>query len=87
MDACEPRVRRRGLFMHVETPELDHMEHESVEGLPARPASRKPTHAIRISLAHSREHATDTHEIAPKIRRSIRSASATDSHLLARTSR
>ena len=62
MVAAEPRVRRRGMFFHVETPELDHVEHEAPEGVSirlrvARPkverrqivavSSRKATHAVR----------------------------------------
>jgi hypothetical protein len=86
MDAGEPRVRRRGMFTHVETPERDHMEHESVEGMPARVAQRKSTHAIRTTT-HNPLPAGDSGEIAPKIRRSIRSATETGSHRLSRMSR
>ena len=31
MVADEPRVRRRGMFFHVETPELDQVEHEAAK--------------------------------------------------------
>ena len=66
MDEAGPRVRRRGFFFHVETPELDHAEQESAEGVrvrlrAARPraersivsSARKPTHAIRTSALSS----------------------------------
>ena len=88
MVAAEPRVRRRGMFFHVETPELDHIEHEAPEGVSirlrvARPrverrqavavSSRKATHAIRSSsLSSSSE---------------FRLASGTGSHRQARMSR
>jgi hypothetical protein len=68
MVAAEPRVRRRGMFFHVETPELDQVEHEAPEGVSirlrvARPkverrqivsvSSRKATHAVRSSSLSS----------------------------------
>ena len=65
MVAAEPRVRRRGMFLHVETPEPDQVEHESAEGVSIRlragrpkveqrrqilsVSSRKATHAVRSS--------------------------------------
>jgi hypothetical protein len=84
MDIAEPRVRRRGFFFHVETPEADHVEHEAAEGIPIRlNSTRKPTHAIRTtSLSHGRED-------SPKGRSAgaIRSAIGTGSHRQARMSR
>ena len=68
MVAAEPRLRRRGMFFHVETPELDHVEHEAPEGVSirlrvSRPrverrqivavSSRKATHAVRSSSMSS----------------------------------
>ena len=68
MVAAEPHVRRRGMFFHVETPELDHVEHEAAEGVSirlrvARPkverrqivsvSSRKATHAVRSTSLSS----------------------------------
>jgi hypothetical protein len=88
MDAAEPRVRRRGMFFHAETPELDHVEHEAPEGVSirlrvSRPrverrqivavSSRKATHAVRTSsLSNSSE---------------FRLATGTGSHRQARMSR
>ena len=46
MDVCEPRVRRRGMFFQVETPELDTIETESAEGIPARIARPKPRQTV-----------------------------------------
>ena len=88
MVAAEPRVRRRGMFFHVETPELDHVEHEAPEGVSirlgaSRPrierrqivavSSRKATHAVRTSSLSSSS--------------DFRSASGTGSHRQARMSR
>ena len=84
MDVPEPRVRRRGLFFHVETPELDHVEHEAAEGIPIRLGStRKPTHAIRTtSLSQSPEVSEKGRATPP-----VRSASAIDTRRQARMSR
>ena len=51
MNACESHVRRRGMFFHVETPELDDVEVESAEGMPARIARRKSPPTARASSA------------------------------------
>ena len=88
MVAGEPHARHRGMFFHVETPELDHVEHEAPEGVSirlrvARPkverrqivavSSRKATHAVRSSsLSNSSE---------------FRLANETGSHRQARMSR
>jgi hypothetical protein len=89
MVAGEPRVRHRGMFFHVETPELDQVEHEAPEGVSirlrvSRPSierrqiiavsSRKPTHAVRTSSLD--DSSSD-----------FRSANATGSHRQARMSR
>ena len=89
MDASEPRVRRRGSFVHVETPELDNVEQESAEGVSVRlrtsrpraerhaltsVSSRKPTHAVRTVSLDSTHH-------------ELRLATGTDSHRQARMSR
>ena len=75
MDIAERRVRRRGSFVHVETPELDQVEQESTEGVStrlrvARPrleravvSSRKPTHAIRTTSIDSSSDLKLTSEI------------------------
>src|SRR5580704_3767834 len=88
MDIPEPRVRRRGMFVHAETPELDYVEQESTEGVSTRlrvsrpraeraiVASRKPTHAVRPTSPSSTSSAAD-----------VRFASETGSHRQARMSR
>jgi hypothetical protein len=89
MVADGPRVRRRGMFLHVETPELDQVEHESAEGVSirlraSRPkveqrrqivsvSSRKATHAVRSSSMSSSSE--------------FRLATGTGSHRQARMSR
>jgi hypothetical protein len=98
MGIAEPHVRRRGFFFHVETPELDHIEQDSSEGVSvrlrvARPraerrqalgSSRKPTHAVRTtSLSSSSSEADEGGR--PII--TLRLASATGSHRQARMSR
>jgi hypothetical protein len=42
MVAAEPRVRRRGFFLHSETGEPDTGEHEAAEGFPIRPRTNRP---------------------------------------------
>jgi len=80
MDEGEPRVRRRGLFFHVETPELDSVEHDTAEGISIRPVpNRKPTPAIGTTSP------SDCEEPVQKRRRAsgrgaFRSASATGTH-------
>ena len=88
MDVPEPRVRRRGMFVHAETPELDHVEQESTEGVPVRlrtsrpraeraiVGSRKPTHAVRTTSLNNSSSAGD-----------VRFESATGSHRQVRMSR
>jgi len=88
MDIPERRVRRRGSFIHVETPELDHVEQESTEGVhrlrSGRPrisravvSSRKPTHAVRTTAFDE----SDTPESG------LRLASGTELHRQARMPR
>lgn len=97
MDEGGPRVRRRGFFFHVETPELDHAEQESAEGVrvrlrAARPraersigsSARKPTHAIRTSALRS-SNPESVDQDSPSV--ALRFASGTGNHRQARMSR
>ena len=66
MNACEPRLRRRGFFLHSsEGGELDTGEHENPEGLivrihfPGNPVPRKMVSARGVS-GGGRSHRTDT---------------------------
>ena len=75
----EPRVRRRGMFFHVETPELDHVEQEAPEGL-----------SIRLRVARARlERRPAAAMSAPKAAHAVpvKSTSATGSHQQARMTR
>ncbi len=42
MDACEPRLRRRGFFLHSPDGEPDAVEHENPEGV-----------VVRVRIRHS----------------------------------
>ena len=97
MGIAEPRVRRRGFFFHVETPELDHVEQESTEGVSARlrvarpraeraivSSARKPTHAVRTT-ALSSPTSESVESSRPTV--ALRLASETGSHRQARMSR
>jgi len=42
MDVAEPRVRRRGFFFHVETPDLDAAEQDTAEGISVRLRVARP---------------------------------------------
>jgi len=51
MDAHEPRVRRRGFFLHTDTGEPDTGEHENAEGFTVRSGigrSHTPRHFSSI---------------------------------------
>jgi hypothetical protein len=43
MDVGEPRVRRRGFFFHVETPDLDAVEQDTAEGISVRLRVARPS--------------------------------------------
>ena len=52
MDAGEPRVRRRGFFLHSDTGEPDTGEHENPEGFVVRvPVARAPSPPKTVSTA------------------------------------
>jgi hypothetical protein len=89
MDEGEPRVRRRGMFLHVETPELDDVETESAEGLPARIARRRPVKAARnLSAAPDHQELRATPSLhKTRMNRSFRFATATGSRRLSQMSR
>jgi hypothetical protein len=78
MNAGEPRVRRRGFFLHSETAEADPVEVENPEGLVIRTRVRyatNPRHSGRFSSGRSRD--LDRHE--DESRPAIRSGSVTGS--------
>ncbi len=95
MDEGEPRTRRRGTFIHVETPELDQIEHESAEGISVRMPARKSSHADRTtSLGRAQPDSHPAPSQQPvRVRghaaaaRTFRSVSGIDSRQQARMSR
>jgi hypothetical protein len=88
MVADEPRVRRRGMFFHVETPELDQVEHEAAEGVSIRLRVSRPRSERRQIVSVSQH--TATHAVRSSSVRDtseFRLATATGSHRQARMSR
>jgi hypothetical protein len=59
MDAGEPRVRRRGFFFHVETPDLDATDHDSADGTSMRLRAARPSRD-RSSLTPGRKAVTSS---------------------------
>ena len=49
MDVNQPRVRRRGFFLHSETGEPDTGEHENPEGFVVRVRLKRSTSSLRVS--------------------------------------
>jgi len=80
MDACEPRVRRRGFFLHSDTTgEPDTGEHENPEGVVVRARlgrSSLPRRVASVVALGGRSHSTTQAEHA---RPEIRSGSVTGS--------
>jgi hypothetical protein len=82
MDAREPRVRRRGFFLHSETNEPDTGEHENPEGVPVRFWSGRPSRSrqvARSSSASGRSQSTARTDAVDGTRPQVRSGSATGS--------
>ena len=80
MDEGQPRVRRRGMFINVETPDLDTAEQESAEGIPSR-RLRPRTSAQQIrptSLSTTNDHEAPQRRVVSG--RSARSANGIGSH-------
>ena len=83
MDVREPRVRRRGFFVHVEPYELDPVEHDTAEGVSIRLSpSRKATHSVRGGSSVASVDSKSKPQTA-----AVRSATATGSRQQARTHR
>lgn len=79
MDVTEPRVRRRGFFLHSDTGEPDTGEHENPEGLVVRVRSARGAVSRQIAsvaMSSGRSRAAIRAEDA---RPQIRSGSATGS--------
>ena len=89
MDVCEPRMRRRGFFLHSsEGGEPDTGEHENPEGFivrvrfPENPVLRRMVSARGVS-GGGRSHRTDSHahEGLPAIRSGSVTGSRQRAHL------
>jgi hypothetical protein len=88
MDASEPRVRRRGFFLHSSEGEPDTGEHENPEGFvvrvrfPGNPIPRKMVSARGVA-GSGRSHRTDVDlaEGMPAIRSGSVTGSRQRSHL------
>jgi hypothetical protein len=83
MDVAEPRVRRRGFFFHVETPDLDAPEEDTAEGISVRLRVARPR-VERSSLAAGRKAVTSAIRSTSS---ATRSENGTGSHQRARMSR
>ena len=88
MDVCEPRLRRRGFFLHSSEGEPDTGEHENPEGFivrvrfPGNPVPRKMVSGRGVS-GGGRSHRTDLDaaEGMPAIRSGSVTGSRQRSHL------
>ncbi len=76
MDACEPRVRRRGFFLHSDTGEVDTGDYDAAEGFRVRARITRSSNTPRqigTSVRHSagrrsREEQEPVSEALPQIR-------------------
>jgi hypothetical protein len=84
MDEGEPRLRRRGFFLHSDpTGEGDHGEQENPEGFVVRVRIARPVvpRQIASSSGRSRIQARATHEGNPQIRSGSVTGSRQRAHL------
>ena len=80
MDASEPRVRRRGFFLHSETAgEPDTGEHETPEGLSVRARTARPGVPRQVPSAALAGGRSRTSARTEDSRPAIRSGSVTGS--------
>ena len=87
MDAGEPRVRRRGFFLHSDTGEPDTGEYENAEGFTVRArtgrqaGSRHVGASARQSAGRRSHEQPDTSESLPGIRSGSVTGSRQRAHL------
>ena len=70
MDRGQPRVRRRGFFLHSDASDVEAGDHEAAEGVHLRPRADRRVRDRRSSLSGGRTRAADdgrTDE-APEVR-------------------
>ena len=69
MDACEPRVRHRGFFLHsADTGESDTTEYDSTEGFPVRFRVAKPSVPRQVASAGRSRSQGRVEDSRPQIR-------------------
>jgi len=76
MDECEPRVRRRGFFLHSADGETDNGEFDNPEGFAVRVRVRRTAIPRQVASSSGRSHSESRVEAA---RPEIRSGSVTGS--------
>jgi hypothetical protein len=86
MDACEPRVRRRGFFLHSETTgEPDTGEHENPEGVVVRARLGRSSLSRQVAsvaaLGGRSRTTTQTEDSRPQIRSGSVTGSRQRAHL------
>ena len=85
MDACEPRVRRRGFFLHSDTTsEPETGEHENPEGVASASGSASPLRApqtVRQQLDGSQPDEPGPTKRVPEIRSGSVTGSRQRAHL------
>ena len=82
MDECEPRVRRRGFFLHSSDGEADSGEYENPEGFAVRVRIRRTTVHRQVAASGGRSHSeTRVEETRPQIRSGSVTGSRQRAHL------
>ena len=82
MDECEPRVRRRGFFLHSPDGEPDSGDHENPEGFRASVRIRRTTLPRQVASSGGRSHSESRIEDAhPQIRSGSVTGSRQRAHL------
>jgi hypothetical protein len=81
MDACEPRVRRRGFFLHSPDGEPDAIEHENPEGVVIRVRVRRSSVPRRAATGGRSHSDTRTEDTRPQIRSGSVTGSRQRAHL------
>jgi hypothetical protein len=85
MDVAEPRVRRRGFFLHSDTGEPDSGEHENPEGLAVRVRTARGAvsrQSASVAMPSGRSHApVRAEDSRPQIRSGSVTGSRQRSHL------
>ena len=82
MDAREPRVRRRGFFLHsADTGDSDTGEHENPEGFTVRIRADKPSVPRQMASSGRSRHRETIEDTRPQIRSGSVTGSRQRAHL------